>query len=59
MSKAQLPSTLPELFGSPVSHADYLAKLIGCTLADIEREFVLQTLRFYLGNRTRAARALG
>ncbi len=33
--------------------------LIGHTLAMIEREFILQTLRYNEGNRTRAAGVLG
>jgi two-component system, response regulator FlrC len=34
-------------------------QLIGRTLANVERELVLQTLRFHRGNRTRAAKLLG
>ena len=34
-------------------------QLIGHTLAHVEREFILQTLRFHRGNRTRAADLLG
>jgi two-component system, response regulator FlrC len=34
-------------------------QLIGRSLAHIEREFILQTLRFHRGNRTRAADLLG
>src|ERR1700733_2206150 len=33
--------------------------LFGHTLAHVEREFILQTLRFHRGNRTRAADLLG
>lgn len=34
-------------------------QLVGHSLAHIEREFILQTLRFHHGNRTRAADLLG
>ena len=34
-------------------------QLIEHTLAHVEREFILQTLRFHRGNRTRAADLLG
>ena len=34
-------------------------QLIGHSLAHVEREFILQTLRFHRGNRTRAADLLG
>ena len=48
-----------ELFGlSPVEQA-CVRQLIGQTLALIEREFILQTLRFSHGNRTRSADLLG
>jgi DNA-binding NtrC family response regulator len=33
--------------------------LVGRRLADVEREFILETLRFCCGNRTRAAKVLG
>jgi DNA-binding NtrC family response regulator len=49
-------STLFEL--STVERA-CVTQLIGHTLAHVEREFILQTLRFHRGNRTRAADLLG
>jgi two-component system response regulator FlrC len=36
-----------------------IKRLIGHTLARIEREFILQTLRWYQGNRTHTADRLG
>jgi two-component system, response regulator FlrC len=33
--------------------------LVGRRLADVERDLILDTLRFCLGNRTRAAKMLG
>ncbi len=36
-----------------------IAQLTGRTLALIEREFILQTLRYNQGNRTRASNILG
>ena len=43
---------------SPIDRA-YVRFLIGHTLANVEREFILQTLRYNRGNRTRAALLLG
>ena len=40
------------------SYADTRA-LVGRRLADVERDLILDTLRFCLGNRTRAAKILG
>jgi two-component system, response regulator FlrC len=39
-------------------HTDTRA-LVGRRLADVERDLILDTLRFCLGNRTRAAKILG
>jgi two-component system response regulator FlrC len=36
-----------------------VAQLIGRTIAEVEREFILETLRAHRGNRTRTARSLG
>jgi len=33
--------------------------LIGCTVADVERDLILETLKHCLGNRTHAANTLG
>ena len=37
----------------------HIETLVGCTLADVERELILATLRYYRGNRTHAANMLG
>ncbi len=43
-----------------IDHADTLsAALVGRTVADVERDLILQTLRHYGGNRTQAADILG
>jgi two-component system, response regulator FlrC len=33
--------------------------LVGRTVAEVERDLILETLKHYLGNRTRAANVLG
>jgi two-component system response regulator FlrC len=47
------------LFGLSTIERACVGQLIGHTLAHVEREFILQTLRFHRGNRTRAADLLG
>jgi two-component system, response regulator FlrC len=47
------------LFGLSTVERACVSQLIGHTLAHVEREFILQTLRFHRGNRTRAAGLLG
>jgi DNA-binding protein Fis len=47
------------LFGLSTVERACVSQLIGHTLAHVEREFILQTLRFHRGNRTRAADLLG
>ena len=48
------------LSGTPGSDADPLsAALVGRTVADVERDLILQTLRHCAGNRTQAAEILG
>ena len=47
------------LFGLSTIERACVAQLIGYSLAHVEREFILQTLRFHRGNRTRAANLLG
>lgn len=47
------------LFGLSTVERTCVGQLIGRKLAHIEREFILQTLRFHHGNRTRAADLLG
>ena len=47
------------LFGLSTIERACVGQLIGHTLAHIERELILQTLRFHRGNRTRAADLLG
>jgi two-component system, response regulator FlrC len=46
-------------FGLSTVERACVKQLIGQSLASIEREFILQTLRFHRGNRTRAADLLG
>jgi DNA-binding NtrC family response regulator len=48
-----------ESFEFSASERASIARLIGHTLARIEREFILQTLRYNEGNRTRSANVLG
>ena len=47
------------LFGLSTIERACIRQLVGHKLAHVEREFILQTLRFYRGNRTRAADLLG
>jgi len=47
------------LFGLSTIERACVAQLIGHSLAHLEREFILQTLRLHRGNRTRAADLLG
>jgi DNA-binding NtrC family response regulator len=49
----------PAAFGLSAIDRDCVARLIGHSLARIEREFILQTLRHNQGNRTRTAALLG
>jgi transcriptional regulator with GAF, ATPase, and Fis domain len=46
-------------FAFSASERACIAHLIGHTLARVEREFILQTLRHNQGNRTHAANSLG
>jgi DNA-binding NtrC family response regulator len=50
---------LPALLELTAIDRTCIKRLIGHTLARIEREFILQTLRWCQGNRTRAADRLG
>lgn len=43
--------------GSPLE--SIVSLLVGRTVGDVERELILETLRYCLGNRTRAANILG
>jgi DNA-binding NtrC family response regulator len=43
----------------PAVHVASVEHLIGHTLATVEREIILQTLRYHRGNRTYAANVLG
>ncbi len=47
------------LFGLSTIERACVGQLIGHKLEHVEREFILQTLRFHHGNRTRAADLLG
>ena len=49
----------PALFALSAFDRECIKRLIGHTLARIEREFILQTLKNYRGNRTRTADRLG
>jgi DNA-binding NtrC family response regulator len=46
-------------FAFSASERACIAQLMGHTLARVEREFILQTLRYNQGNRTHAANSLG
>ena len=46
-------------FRTPASPEVPVEHLIGHTLATVEREIILQTLRYHRGNRTYAANVLG
>jgi Fis family transcriptional regulator, factor for inversion stimulation protein len=48
----------PRPHGLSVIDRDCIRQLVGHTLAMVEREFILQTLRNQHGNRTRAANLL-
>ncbi len=49
----------PALFALSAMDRACIEHLVGHTLARVEREFILQTLRRHLGNRTHAADRLG
>jgi DNA-binding NtrC family response regulator len=49
----------PALFALSAMDRACIEHLVGHTLARVEREFILQTLRRYEGNRTRATDRLG
>jgi DNA-binding NtrC family response regulator len=49
----------PALFVISAMDRANIERLVGHTLARVEREFILQTLRCHQGNRTRAADRLG
>jgi len=49
----------PVSLGSSATSLSCVRLLVGYTLAAVECEFILQTLRYFRGNRTRAADALG
>lgn len=40
-------------------HPDVTVELVGLSLADVERDLILETLRHTEGNRTHAAEVLG
>jgi two-component system response regulator FlrC len=57
-------TTLANAPNGPVAHAQAVsdqlaASLVGRTVADVERELILSTLKHCLGNRTHAANVLG
>ncbi len=51
--------TLPAPFECYAADGECVTHLVGQKLAVVERELILQTLRYYHGNRTRAAELLG
>ena len=53
------PANPVALFGLSPIDRESIGNLVGHTLARVEREFILQTLRSYQGNRTRTADRLG
>ena len=59
MTKHAADVTAPcHSFSAPASPA-FVEHLIGHTLATVEREIILETLRYHRGNRTYAANVLG
>jgi two-component system, response regulator FlrC len=54
---SSIETTMP--YGLSSIEQACVRQLIGRSLAHIEREVILQTLRFHRGNRTRAADLLG
>ena len=56
--RSKLQSALYDLHPSFLQHEATRA-LVGRRLADVERDLILDTLGFCLGNRTRAAKMLG
>ncbi len=54
-----IPINPPASFEPSLIDRACIAQLTGHTLALIEREFILQTLRYNQGNRTRASNILG
>jgi DNA-binding NtrC family response regulator len=55
----RLPIRPSASFEFSASERAFIGRLIGHTLARIEREYILQTLRYNKGNRTRSANVLG
>src|SRR5262245_48683858 len=55
----RLPIGLPRSIRLSAIHVTCVGHLVGHELATVEREFILQTLRYHRGNRTRAASILG
>ena len=58
-TEKRLSLSPPASFGLSALHVTCVGHLVGHALATIEREFILQTLRYHHGNRTRAASVLG
>ena len=54
-----LPISLPASFRLSAIHVACVGQLVGYRLAAVERELILQTLRYHQGNRTHAANVLG
>jgi DNA-binding NtrC family response regulator len=54
----RLSLSRPASLGSSTIQVACVGRLVGYTLACVEREFILQTLRHYQGNRTHAAKVL-
>ena len=48
------------IFSTAPQAADpVICPMVGCTIAEVERALILETLKHCLGNRTHAARILG
>jgi regulatory Fis family protein len=58
IAKRLLPSH-PASLGSSAIHVVGVGRLVGYTLATVEAQFIVQTLRHFQGNRTHSANALG
>ena len=55
----RLPTSPPASSGLSAIHVAYVGHLVGYKLGAVERELILQTLRYHQGNRTHAANVLG
>jgi two-component system response regulator FlrC len=56
---AQAPGATPQAAAKPVQNPGAVESLIGRSMADVERDLIVNTLEHCLGNRTHAANILG